>query len=54
MTERLIDKAASGCENNAAGRWLKEQQGRREDVLVELLGLVQKYGPEAQSRARRL
>jgi hypothetical protein len=54
MTEGLIDKDPSGCEDKAAGRSIEEQQARRDDVLVELSVLVQKYGSEAEGRPRRL
>ena len=53
MTEELIDKVADGCEAQAAGRSIKELETRRDDFLVELLALVQKYWPEAEGRPGR-
>jgi carnitine 3-dehydrogenase len=54
LTEELIDKVADGCEAQAAGRSIKELEARRDDFLVELLALVQKYWPEAEGRPGRL
>ena len=54
LTEELIDKVADGCEAQAAGRSIKELETRRDDFLVELLALVQKYWPEAEGRPGRL
>ena len=53
LTEELIDKVADGCEAQAAGRSIKELETRRDDFLVELLALVQKYWPEAEGRPGR-
>ena len=50
LTDELIDKVAKGCEQQAAGRSIKELEARRDDFLVELLALVQKYWPEAEGR----
>jgi carnitine 3-dehydrogenase len=54
LTEELIDKVADGCEAQAAGRSIRELEARRDDFLVELLALVQKYWPEAEGRPGRL
>ena len=54
LTDLLIDKVAQGCEDQAAGRSIKELEARRDDFLVELLALVQKYWPEAEGRPGRL
>jgi carnitine 3-dehydrogenase len=54
LTEELIDKVADGCEEQAAGRSIRELEARRDDFLVELLALVQKYWPEAEGRPGRL
>ncbi len=54
LTEGLIEKVASGCEDQAAGRSIRQLEARRDDFLVELLGLVQKYWPEAEGRPGRL
>ena len=54
LTEALIDKVADGCADQAAGRSIKELEARRDDFLVELLALVQKYWPEAEGRPGRL
>jgi carnitine 3-dehydrogenase len=54
LTDELIDKVADGCEAQAAGRSIKELEARRDDFLVELLALVQKYWPEAEGRPGRL
>jgi len=54
LTEELIDKVARGCEDQAAGRSIRELETRRDDFLVELIALVQKYWPEAEGRPGRL
>jgi carnitine 3-dehydrogenase len=54
LTAELIDKVADGCEEQAAGRSIRELEARRDDFLVELLALVQKYWPEAEGRPGRL
>ncbi len=54
LTDHLIDKVAQGCEDQAAGRSIKQLEARRDDFLVELLALVQKYWPEAEGRPGRL
>ena len=43
LTDELIDKVVEGCEYQAAGRPVSELDRRRDDFLVELLDLVQKY-----------
>ena len=54
LTDELIDKVADGCADQADGRSIKELEARRDDFLVELLALVQKYWPEAEGRPGRL
>lgn len=54
LTDELIDKVADGCEAQAAGRSIRELEARRDDFLVELIALVQKYWPEAEGRPGRL
>lgn len=54
LTDALIDKVADGCEDQAQGRSVKQLEARRDDFLVELLSLVQKYWPEAEGRAGRI
>ncbi len=54
LTDELIDKVAEGCEDQAVGRSIKALEARRDDFLVDLLALVQKYWPEAEGRAGRL
>jgi carnitine 3-dehydrogenase len=54
LTDELIDKVADGCGEQAAGRSIRELEARRDDFLVELLALVQKYWPEAEGRPGRL
>jgi len=54
LTDQLIDKVADGCEQQAAGRSIETLAARRDDFLVDLLALVQKYWPEAEGRAGRL
>jgi carnitine 3-dehydrogenase len=51
LTDELIDKVAAGCEDQAAGRSIKALEARRDQFLVDLLALVQKYWPEAEGRA---
>ncbi|WNK19997.1 L-carnitine dehydrogenase [Halomonas piscis] len=54
LTDDLIDKVVEGCEHQAAGRSVAELDRRRDDFLVELLGLVQKYWPEAEGLEGRI
>ncbi|WP_447893673.1 L-carnitine dehydrogenase [Vreelandella sp. GE22] len=54
LTDELIDRVVEGCEHQAAGRSVAELDRRRDDFLVELLGLVQKYWPEAEGLKGRL
>lgn len=54
LTDELIDRVVSGCEHQAAGRPVAELDRRRDDFLVELLGLVQKYWPEAEGLEGRI
>ncbi|MDC8804559.1 L-carnitine dehydrogenase [Halomonas pacifica] len=54
LTDELIDKVVEGCEYQAAGRPVSELDRRRDDFLVELLDLVQKYWPEAEGLEGRI
>ncbi|NIC06498.1 L-carnitine dehydrogenase [Billgrantia bachuensis] len=54
LSDELIDKVVEGCEYQAAGRPVSELDRRRDDFLVELLGLVQKYWPEAEGLEGRI
>ncbi len=54
LTEELIDRVADGCEDQAAGRSIKQLEQRRDAFLIELLGLVQKYWPEAEGFEGRI
>ena len=54
LTNELIDRVVEGCEHQAAGRPVAELDRRRDDFLVELLGLVQKYWPEAEGLEGRI
>lgn len=54
LTDELIDKVVEGCEYQAAGRPVSELDRRRDDFLVELLALVQKYWPEAEGLEGRI
>ncbi|MCG6658788.1 L-carnitine dehydrogenase [Halomonas campisalis] len=54
LTDTLIDKVVEGCEYQAAGRPVSELDRRRDDFLVELLDLVQKYWPEAEGLEGRI
>lgn len=54
LTDELIDRVVEGCEHQAAGRPVAELDRRRDDFLVELLGLVQKYWPEAEGLKERI
>nr|WP_163501157.1 L-carnitine dehydrogenase [Halomonas socia] len=54
LTDELIDKVVAGCEHQAAGRPVSELDRRRDDFLVELLDLVQKYWPEAEGLQGRI
>ncbi|WP_253446819.1 L-carnitine dehydrogenase [Halomonas sp. Y3] len=54
LTEELIDRVVEGCEHQASGRPVAELDRRRDDFLVELLDLVQKYWPEAEGLEGRI
>ncbi|MCL7930596.1 L-carnitine dehydrogenase [Halomonas llamarensis] len=54
LTDGLIDRVVEGCEHQAAGRSVAELDHRRDDFLVELLDLVQKYWPEAEGLEGRI
>lgn len=54
LTSDLIDKVVEGCEYQAADRPVAELDRRRDDFLVELLDLVQKYWPEAEGLEGRI
>ncbi|QOR38004.1 L-carnitine dehydrogenase [Billgrantia diversa] len=54
LTDELIDKVVEGCEHQAAGRSVSELDRRRDDFLVEMLDLVQKYWPEAEGLEGRI
>ena len=54
LSDALIDRVVKGCEHQAAGRPVSELDRRRDDFLVELLGLVQKYWPEAEGLEGRI
>lgn len=54
LTEGLIDRVVEGCEYQAAGRSVAKLDQRRDDFLVELLDLVQKYWPEAEGLEGRI
>ncbi|WP_108446329.1 L-carnitine dehydrogenase [Halomonas denitrificans] len=54
LTDELIDKVVEGCEYQAADRPVAELDRRRDDFLVELLDLVQKYWPEAEGLEGRI
>jgi len=54
LTDALIDKVVEGCEHQAAGRSVATLDRRRDDFLVELLEVVQKYWPEAEGLQGRI
>ncbi|EHA13586.1 L-carnitine dehydrogenase [Halomonas sp. HAL1] len=54
LTDELIDKVVEGCEHQAAGRSVATLDRRRDDFLVELLEVVQKYWPEAEGLKGRI
>lgn len=54
LTDQLIDRVVEGCEYQAAGRSVAELDRRRDDFLVELLGLTRKYWPEAEGLEGRI
>ncbi|WP_275288420.1 L-carnitine dehydrogenase [Halomonas elongata] len=54
LTDELIDKVVEGCEFQAAGRPVAELDRRRDDFLVEVLGLAKKYWPEAEGLEGRI
>ncbi|TFH87432.1 L-carnitine dehydrogenase [Billgrantia azerbaijanica] len=54
LTSDLIDRVVEGCEFQAAGRPVATLDRRRDEFLVELLDLVQKYWPEAEGLEGRI
>jgi carnitine 3-dehydrogenase len=54
LTEELIDRVASGCEEQAAGRSIGQLEHRRDEFLVKLLALVKEYWPEAEGLQGRI
>ncbi|WP_447045026.1 L-carnitine dehydrogenase [Vreelandella sp. H-I2] len=54
LTDELIDKVVEGCEHQAAGRSVVTLDRRRDDFLVELMEVVQKYWPEAEGLKGRI
>jgi carnitine 3-dehydrogenase len=54
LTDELIDKVVEGCEHQAAGRSVATLDRRRDDFLVELMEVVQKYWPEAEGLKGRI
>lgn len=54
LTNELIDKVVEGCVHQAAGRSVATLDRRRDDFLVELLEVVQKYWPEAEGLKGRI
>jgi carnitine 3-dehydrogenase len=54
LTQSLIDRIADGCEHQAAGRSIQELENRRDNFLVDLLGLVKQYWPEKEGLQGRL
>ena len=54
LTPELIEKVVEGCEHQAAGRSVKQLEARRNDFLIDLLGLVQKYWPENEGLQGRI
>ena len=54
LTDDLIEKVVAGCEHQAAGRSVKQLEARRNDFLIDLLGLVKKYWPENEGLEGRI
>nr|WP_290695525.1 L-carnitine dehydrogenase [Halomonas sp. UBA3074] len=54
LTDELIDKVVEGCEHQTAGRSVATLDRRRDDFLVELMEVVQKYWPEAEGLKGRI
>jgi carnitine 3-dehydrogenase len=54
LTDELINQVVAGCEHQAAGRAIKALERRRDDFLVELLALVQRYWPESEGISDRI
>lgn len=54
LTDELIEKVVEGCEHQAAGRSVKQLEARRNDFLIDLLGLVKKYWPENEGLKGRI
>ena len=54
LTEDLIERVVGGCEHQAAGRPVKQLERRRDEFLIDLLGLVKKYWPENEGLTGRI
>lgn len=48
LTDALIDRVVTGCEDQAAGRSMAQLTQRRDEFLTRLLDLVGEYWPEAE------
>ena len=54
LTQDLIERVVEGCEHQAAGRPVKQLERRRDEFLIDLLGLVKKYWPENEGLTGRI
>ena len=54
LDDELIEAVVAGCEHQAAGRTVKQLEARRNDFLIDLLGLVNKYWPENEGLQGRI
>jgi carnitine 3-dehydrogenase len=54
LTDELIDRVVAGCEYEAGDRSVAQLEARRDAFLTDLLGLVEKYWPEAEGLPGRI
>ncbi|WP_423821136.1 3-hydroxyacyl-CoA dehydrogenase NAD-binding domain-containing protein [Salinisphaera sp. SPP-AMP-43] len=54
LTDELIERVVAGSEHQAAGRSVAELEARRDAFLTDLLGLVERYWPEAEGLTGRI
>jgi carnitine 3-dehydrogenase len=52
LTDELTERVVTGCEQQTTGHSIKELEERRDDFLVELMQLLEKYWPTANLNGR--
>lgn len=52
LTEELTERVVTGCEQQTTGHSIAELEKRRDDFLIELMQLLEKYWPAANLNGR--